>query len=160
MAHWTQAQVDAVLARGQVSLMGEKAPRSPQEPRSAPRMTPDTLNTPQRQPEGKNRVVPYRTTLEARFASEVLDPWSRSGQIVSWAYETVTLRLGYDCRYTPDFVVERADGAPWTFYETKGHRWAKNMVKLRVAATQFPRCRFWLVEWQDRTWQYEEIPSR
>lgn len=88
------------------------------------------------------------TGLEADYGL-ILEARKRNGEIRDYAYEAVTLKLGPDCRYTPDYFVMAADDVI-EFHECKGHHWAKNMVKLRVAAERFP-FRFFLVERDKQT---------
>jgi len=79
-------------------------------------------------------------------------------------FERVTLKLGHDCRYTPDFLVEEPttcgcgeDGA--AFHEVKGpHRRDDAMVKLRVAASAFPIFTFYLCEEADGVWRAKLVP--
>lgn len=62
-------------------------------------------------------------------------------------FEAVTLKIGADCRYTPDFFVMRDDLSLW-FYETKGYatgNHAHSLVKLKAAADKFPMFYFVLV---------------
>lgn len=75
--------------------------------------------------------------LEERYAFE-LEMRKRRGEIAGWWYEALTLKLGYDCRYTPDFLVLMADGEV-QLHEVKGpHRREDAMVKIRVCATMYP----------------------
>lgn len=56
-------------------------------------------------------------------------------------FEEITLRIGEDCRFTPDFFVLAEDDV-LEFHETKG-RWMDDAkVKMRVAADRFPQFRF------------------
>ena len=56
-------------------------------------------------------------------------------------FEEVTLRLGDDCRYTPDFWV-LGDDDVLEFHEVKG-RWEDDAkVKIRAAAERYPQFRF------------------
>lgn len=104
----------------------------------------------QRKRYAKGKIVPRTMTkLEADYAL-VLEARKRLGEIRDFRYEALTLRLGDDCRYTPDFMVMAMDDVI-ECHECKGHRWAKNMVKLRVAAEQFP-FRFILIEREKGAW--------
>jgi hypothetical protein len=68
-----------------------------------------------------------------------------AGEILWWAREPWSLRLGRACHYVPDFVVLEADQT-LTCEEVKGTRgWgldAKGRVKVRTAAEAFPFLRF------------------
>lgn len=56
-------------------------------------------------------------------------------------FEEITLRLGDDCRYTPDFFVVADDGV-LEFHECKGFWREDAKVKIRVAAEKYPMFRF------------------
>ena len=72
-------------------------------------------------------------------------------------YEAVTLRLGPDCRFTPDFFVEYTDGA-FGFDEVKGaYIRPDSLVKLRVAVGMFPRFRWRLAQWKGGVWRVEAL---
>lgn len=68
--------------------------------------------------------------------------------------QDVTLRLGDDCRYTPDFFTP--DLGVYTFWEVKGFMRDDALVKLKVAARMHSWARFVLVKW-DKQWIETEI---
>jgi hypothetical protein len=56
-------------------------------------------------------------------------------------FEEITLKLGEDCRFTPDFWV-LGDDDVLEFHEVKG-RWMDDAkVKMKVAADKYPMFRF------------------
>ena len=57
--------------------------------------------------------------------------------------QSITLKLGNGVRYTPDFIV--VDEWRLTAYEVKGFMRDDAAVKLKVAATAYPRISFHLV---------------
>lgn len=59
------------------------------------------------------------------------------GDIEWYAFEAITLKLGEDARYTPDFLVMRCDGTI-ECHETKGHWEEAALVRIKVAANKFP----------------------
>lgn len=72
-----------------------------------------------------------------RAYGQRLELLRRAGSIKSWSFQSITLKLAFDCRYTPDFFV--VDGANEVeFHECKGFEREDAMVKLRVAARLFP----------------------
>jgi len=95
---------------------------------------------------GKSRGKPVPrdwNKIEAEYAN-VLEGQRLTGAVIWWAYEALTLKLGPDCRYTPDFFVMLYDGL-LECHEVKarsraGKVLAKDdaMAKLRVAAGMFP----------------------
>jgi hypothetical protein len=91
---------------------------------------------------------------ERRRAIE-LEALKRDGGIALWRFESVTLKLAPDCRYTPDFYVLENDGRV-RFEETKGHWRDDAKVKIRVAARLFPEYEFRALRLERGTWQPEE----
>jgi len=75
----------------------------------------------------------------------VLRAEQQAGAILEFRYEALTLILGHDCRYTPDYLVVTTLGF-LELHEVKGFHRDDAMVKLRVAARLFPWFRFLLVE--------------
>lgn len=73
---------------------------------------------------------------EAAFG-QFLESEKRLGYVSEWFYESVTFKLGDDCRYTPDFMVIDPTGLI-SFHETKGFMRDDALVKLKVCAAQFP----------------------
>jgi len=87
----------------------------------------------------KTRVRDLFATMnktEKEFAIQ-LEAKKRAGLISEWKYEGITLKLGDDCRYTPDFMVIENDGTIG-FDETKGFWRDDAKVKIKVAATMYP----------------------
>lgn len=74
--------------------------------------------------------------LETLYARE-LEARRIAGEIVSWKYEALSLRLAKKTWYRPDFLVELPNGVK-EIHETKG-RWEDDArVKFKVAAELFP----------------------
>jgi hypothetical protein len=91
---------------------------------------------------------------EARYA-ELLEIRKRVGEIAWYAFEGITLKLGDDCRYTPDFAVMLACGE-MEMHETKGFFRDDAKVKIKVAAQMFP-FRFYLARWEKSGFDVKEI---
>lgn len=79
---------------------------------------------------------------EARY-SVLLDARRAAGEIAGWWFESLTLKLAPDTRYTPDFLVMLADGS-LECHEIKA-MWSNGSVarddaavKYKVAAQLFP----------------------
>lgn len=72
--------------------------------------------------------------------------------------QNITLKLGDDLRYTPDFSTIDENGR-FVFHETKGPFYADDArVKLLAAARQFRMFTFLLVkQTKGLTWQIEEV---
>lgn len=85
---------------------------------------------------GIRRVPGQMNRTEAAYAAR-LDVLKVAGEVAEWWYEGITLKLGADCRYTPDFLVMLPD-LTLEVHETKGFMRDDALVKLRVAAGMFP----------------------
>jgi len=89
---------------------------------------------------------PAMNKTEAEYAA-MLQTRTTQGEILWWRYEAVTLKLADNTRYTPDFLVMRADGS-LEIHETKGGFVREDgWVKLKIAAALFP-FRFFLCQKQ------------
>jgi hypothetical protein len=96
-----------------------------------------------------------------------LDLLRRSGDILQWGFEAMTLRLAADVRYTPDFTVLRPAGpgcCRLEAHETKGYMRDDARVKVRLAASLFPWITFFVVRRAKGPgvylgqWTIEEVP--
>ncbi|MDD5305058.1 MAG: DUF1064 domain-containing protein, partial [Elusimicrobia bacterium] len=74
--------------------------------------------------------------LERAYSAQ-LDLLKRAGRVAEWHYQGLTLRLGADLRYTPDFDVFLPDGT-LELIEIKGWMRDDARVKLRAAASAYP----------------------
>ena len=70
--------------------------------------------------------------------------------------QNITLKLGDDCRYTPDFNHLDNDGR-LVFSEVKGFMRDDALVKLKVAARVFSIFQFFLVRKNGSGWDVTEI---
>src|SRR5262245_56874604 len=83
-------------------------------------------------------AAPYRSKTEARYA-DLLKTRLACEDILAFWYEPMSLRLGHQCHYTPDFLVQRPGTALLEFVEIKGSFIRdRSLVKPRAAATRFP----------------------
>jgi hypothetical protein len=88
---------------------------------------------------------PRMNGAESQYAL-LLEAMRRRGDIVSWSFEGITLRLADGCRYTPDFFVvinmnitKYYQVPRLRFIEVKGrHIWDDAKVKFKVAREQNP----------------------
>ena len=86
----------------------------------------------------------------------VLQGRKHSGEIQRYEFEKITLKIGDDCRYTPDFFVVNALGEV-EFHEVKGTFIRDDaQVKIKVAAEMFP-FRFFLAKYDRNGWDVKEI---
>lgn len=83
-----------------------------------------------------------------------------AGGVLWFAFEPMKLRLGanYKTTYTPDFLVQGADGT-LEVHEVKGRKREDAMVKLKTAAGMYP-FRFVLVEKDKGNWKWSEVKGR
>ncbi len=110
-------------------VSGEEARRLLTKTRAKGRHKPGVLN---------KTEVAYAETLEVR---------KLAGDIAWYAFEAVTLKLAFDTRYCPDFIVMRSDGQ-LECHEVKGRTKINGKespycmddakVKIKVAAEKFP----------------------
>ena len=97
-------------------------------------------------------VPKFRSKLEARFAG-YLETLLHCGEILSWYYEPVKLRLGPRTWYTPDFATIPFPGIPGNLllYEVKGYMWSRDSVRLKVAREIYP-IPILLAKWEKNEW--------
>ena len=99
---------------------------------------PHSTPTPKRTPRAQPRHVPgAMNKTEAAFA-QVLEARLKAGEIVDYRFESLTLKLGADCRYTPDFVVVNADYEIELYDVKGGFTRDDSAVKMRVCAYNWP----------------------
>lgn len=96
---------------------------------------------------------PVLNKLESEFKDRILS--SRHPRIYC---QCVRLRLANGVTYTPDFAVFSRFLNGNMCYEVKGpHSWDDALVKLKVAAKEYPEIRFVLAWKQDGRWQEQEV---
>jgi hypothetical protein len=80
---------------------------------------------------------------ERKYAETVLEPRKLAGEIVDYQFESVTLKLGKDTRWTADFFVMYPDGL-LEFVDVKGGQRDEQAerVKIRLASEKFYMFRF------------------
>lgn len=91
---------------------------------------------------GKRHIPGQMNQTESAYA-ETLQARKLTGEIIDWSFESVTFKLADDCRYTPDFLVQLADGSVECI-DAKGGGPVdpKSMVKMRCAAEKFHLFKF------------------
>lgn len=119
----------------------------------------------------RGRKTPGKMNSTETAYSLHLEARKMSGEILGWWYESITLKLGPDCRFNPDFLVQIADGT-LELHDTKarikkkakdGSTYFKPLteddarVKLSVTAGMFPFPVFTAFKNPDATWTVEEI---
>ena len=85
---------------------------------------------------GVRRKPGEMNRLEEAMA-EHLKMLVKSGEVLVWWFEGITVRLAKATRYTPDFLVMLPDGT-LECWEVKGHWEDDARVKIKVAAEHFP----------------------
>ena len=126
-------------------LLRKRSAGAPERPVSAER-APAGMSMPA-EAENAPSGPKFKSKAEARYA-ELLERQRRAGQIESWRYEAITLRIGLGARYSPDFLVVTNDGR-MRLVEVKGHMKEAARVRLRVAVEMYP-CFTWLLVWAKR----------
>lgn len=72
-----------------------------------------------------------------RAYSQHLTMREQLGEVLWFAFESITLKLAKGTSYTPDFAVMMRDGT-MEMHEVKGHWLTTSRVKIKVAAEKFP----------------------
>ncbi len=109
---------------------------------------------PARAPHKKGQMNKLETDYAAILAGR-----KACGEIAGYWFEALKLNLapGLKCTYTPDFLVQRADGV-LEFHEVKGHWEDDARAKIKMAADKYPFA-FIAVTRPSKTkgWQYERF---
>lgn len=89
---------------------------------------------------GKRHIPGEMNKTEQEYA-DLLQIRKLAGEVQEWLFESVTMKLAKDCRYTPDFFVILANGGI-EFIDVKGGGPIdpKSLVKIKMAADKF--CEF------------------
>ena len=79
------------------------------------------------------------TGTEKRYEAVYLTPRVILGELETCRYESVTLRLAKNTRYTPDFAAMRPDGTR-EYHEVKGSGPVReaSRVRFKIAAAMYP----------------------
>lgn len=102
-----------------------------------------------RQPQ-KRRGVPNKTEL--RFATEILDPLIRMGEIVRYQFEAVTWHLPDVGIFTPDYFIVLPDNTLW-FAEVKGaHVRPQALVRWKAHSAARPWITWTVHQYAQRQW--------
>lgn len=98
--------------------------------------------------------APKMNKTEAAYGL-LLEARKRTGHVREYHFQALTLKLGDDCRYTPDYFVVCDD---WTLelHEVKGFMRDDALVKLKVCARLYP-FRVVLVRKQGGAFMHEDI---
>lgn len=111
---------------------------------TAPQVEPITTSTKARDNTkyGKRHTTGVMNGTETAYA-EILEARKRVGEVASWFFEAVTLKLAADCRFLIDFLVVLSDGTI-EMIDVKGGGPIdpKSVVKIKIAAEKFTKFRF------------------
>lgn len=70
--------------------------------------------------------------------------------------QNITLKLAFDCRLTPDFVIVYEDGSI-EMVDVKGFQREDALIKMKIAARLFPWATFTIASRSDVGWSYKVI---
>ena len=90
------------------------------------------------------RVPGTMNKTEERYEREVIQPKYEADDIIWSGFEAITFKLAPDLRYTPDFIVQLADGTIEAHEVKAGKKDGKplveddSLVKIKAAAEKFP----------------------
>ena len=94
---------------------------------------------------------------ESRY-EDILKGRKALGEIILYEYEPMSIRLGSNLFYIPDFMVMNLDGT-LEFHEVKGGFIREDSnVKIKAAATKYPYFRFLLCQYKKGEWNFRDIP--
>lgn len=99
-------------------------------------------------------------STETRFEMEKLKPMQFSGEIVSYRYESIRLKLANGKWYKADFQAMK-DGR-LCFMEVKGGRPRQREAGIgdvKVAAFQYPEFEFWIYRYKEGQWDDQRVLS-
>jgi hypothetical protein len=96
----------------------------------------------------------YRSKWEEEYSTQ-LKLRKAAGEILSWSYESIRLRVAESNWYTPDFLIVTEDEIQ--LHEVKGFQREAGMLRLRAAAFQHRAFRFFLVTKKAGQWLVEEV---
>lgn len=109
---------------------------------------------------GRTQHQPGTMNQLEKAYSALLEEKRIAGEVLWWGFECIKFRLGHNCFYNPDFLVQTAEGF-MEIHETKGYMEEDARVKLFTCATQFPMYRFVKVTKkavkEGGDWVFEEI---
>lgn len=90
--------------------------------------------------------MPKKRTQAEIVVGAMLDRQKRLGEIVSYEFEGVILKIGDNCRYLADYTVFLPDGRLRLVEAKGGHIWEDSIIKFKCAKKQYPLIEFEL--WQ------------
>lgn len=141
------AELPALMARQAAKKRGATAQDAPAQPTSAPQPRAKRAGRGITLPTGGNAATGALGRLPAGTMNKTEAAYARhlmgrqaAGDVLWWAFEGLTLRLGNRCSYTPDFVVQMADRSI-ELHEVKGARAIYRddaRAKTRMTASNFP----------------------
>jgi hypothetical protein len=97
---------------------------------------------------------PEMNKTEEKYAW-VLEHRKLAGEILFYEFGVLTLRIGNDCRYTPDFMVVN-HALEVELHEVKGFMRDDALVKIKAAAAHYP-FKFFLARYDKSGWDVKEI---
>lgn len=100
-----------------------------------------------------NLEIEYRSKAEAYFVRDVLSIWIKTGEILRYDYEAMTLKIGERLRYTGDFFCPKPDGII-RVCEVKG-TYIRPVAdaKFKTAVRLFPEFDWHMWEYDSGVWR-------
>ena len=157
MPSFTQSDVDAYLARRAATMARRRIERSVLPPTAADHIGAPTVMMLREQAKVAFTLAPSKdedklNKTEKRYLARL-----RSDTDVEWiGIQSVTLKLGDDCRFTPDFCYIKK--ARMTFVDTKGGFVREDStIKIKTAARMFPWASFVVAQLIKSQWTEKQI---
>lgn len=104
---------------------------------------------PTNKPRGRHQPG-VQNKLESQYALH-LNELLAAGEIIWWKFESIKLKLGPACFYTPDFLVMLPDGT-LELHETKGFMQDDARVKLSTCKEMYP-FPIWIIRLVNKQWE-------
>lgn len=89
----------------------------------------------------KRRIREKKMNKTENSFSKLLEKAREEGEILRWHFEEVSLKIGPNTRYIPDFIAVMPSGR-WQVFEIKGHLEDDAAVKFKTAAEKYPEISF------------------
>lgn len=123
---------------------------------SAPPYSQQKLNPPKKKRIRQNTKGPNKLEREALEYLRYMDRLARTG--FRFRTHALTLLLANGCRYTVDITAFGGKRGEIHAWEVKGkHSWDDAIVKLKVAAHEWPSISFYLMWKENGQWQTQHV---
>jgi hypothetical protein len=99
----------------------------------------------------KRRIREKKMNKTELAFSKILEKAKFEGEILRWNFEEISLKIGPNTRYIPDFIAVLPNGR-WQVFEIKGHLEDDAAVKFKTAAEKYPEISFHMLRRTKGRW--------